>query len=247
MDRKFLDAYYKMEREHWWFQVREKIILDQIKSTIFKNESLDILNIGAATGRSSEILQSFGEVQSLEYDEPSYVFCRDVLKMSIDKGSITELPYTNESFDCVCAFDVVEHVEDHEKAVSELFRVCKPGGKIFITVPAFMSLWSNHDVVNHHVRRYQKKQLLDLFKPFGGRLIRSSYFNFFLFCPIYIFRLAQRMFAKKRMEEIKPDNDMIESSFINAVFKTIFSFERALLKKINFPFGVSILLVWQKK
>lgn len=247
MDRNFLDDYFKMEREHWWFRVREDIILDQFKTSVHKTVPLQILNVGAATGRSSEMLEPFGQIQSIEYDEPSYRFCLDVLNMKIDQGSITELPYPDNAFDCVCAFDVVEHVEDHQKAISELFRVCKPGGKIFITVPAFMSLWSNHDVVNHHFRRYRKNQLLNLFSPNGGRLIRTTYFNFILFIPIFLVRSIQRLFTRKKQEELKPDNDMIESGFINGVFKTVFSYERTLLRKINFPFGVSLLLLWEKK
>lgn len=247
MDRNFLDDYFKMEREHWWFRVREGIILDQFRSSVYKGEPLNILNVGAATGRSSEILESFGNVQSIEYDVPSYQFCRDVLKLKIDQGSITELPYYDDSFDCVCAFDVVEHVEDHQKALIELFRVCKPGGKIFITVPAFMSLWSNHDVVNHHFRRYRKQQMLDLFSANGGRLLRTTYFNFFLFIPIFLVRSLQRIFFRKKQEELKPDNDMIESGLINTIFQSIFSFERSLVKKMNFPFGVSLMVVWEKQ
>jgi SAM-dependent methyltransferase len=247
MDRNFLDAYYKMERDHWWFRVREEIILDHFKSYIYKDTPLQILNVGAATGRSSEILEAFGQIQSIEYDEPSYQFCRDILKMKIDQGSITALPYVDNAFDCVCAFDVVEHVEDDEKAIEELFRVCKPGGKIFITVPAFMSLWSNHDVVNHHFRRYRKNQMIRLFVPHGGKLLRTTYFNFFLFIPIFLVRSLQKLFTRKKQEELKPDNDMIESNFINAIFKSIFAFERHLLKKISFPFGVSLLIIWEKK
>jgi 2-polyprenyl-3-methyl-5-hydroxy-6-metoxy-1,4-benzoquinol methylase len=247
MDRQFLDDYFKMEREHWWFRVREGIILDQFRSSVYKGESMEILNVGAATGRSSEMLEPFGNIQSIEYDEPSFQFCRDELKMKIDQGSITELPYPDNAYDCVCAFDVVEHVEDHQKAMSELFRVCKPGGKIFITVPAFMSLWSNHDVVNHHFRRYRKQQMLDLFSANGGRLLRSTYFNFFLFIPIFLVRSLQRIFTRKKQKELKPDNDMIESGFINTIFHSIFSFERSLLKKMSFPFGVSLMVVWEKK
>lgn len=247
MDRSFLDDYFKMEREHWWFRVREGIILDQFRSMIYKAKPLNILNVGAATGRSSEMLESFGQIQSIEYDQPSYQFCRDVLKMKIDQGSITELPYPDNAYDCVCAFDVVEHVEDHQKAISELFRVCKPGGKIFITVPAFMSLWSNHDVVNHHFRRYRKQQMLDLFSANGGRLLRTTYFNFFLFIPIFLVRSLQRIFFRKKQEELKPDNDMIKSGLINTIFQSIFSFERSLVKKMNFPFGVSLMVVWKKQ
>lgn len=247
MDRSFLDDYFKMEREHWWFRVREQIILDQFRSSIHKGLPLQILNVGAATGRSSEMLESFGQIQSIEYDQPSYQFCRDVLKMKIDQGSITELPYPDNAYDCVCAFDVVEHVEDHQTAISELFRVCKPGGKIFITVPAFMSLWSNHDVVNHHFRRYRKQQMLDLFSANGGRLLRTTYFNFILFMPIFMVRSVQRIFSRKKQEELKPDNDMIASGLINTIFQSIFSFERSLLKKMNFPFGVSLMVVWEKQ
>ena len=247
MDRNFLDTYYKMEREHWWFRVREDIILDHFRTGIYMGKPLKILNVGAATGRSSEILEPFGDVQSIEYDEPSYQFCRDMLKMKIDQGSITELPYNDNCFDCVCAFDVVEHVEDDRKAIEELFRVCKPGGKIFITVPAFMSLWSNHDVVNHHFRRYRKNQMLLHFESQGGKLLKTTYFNFFLFFPIYLVRSMQKLLTHKKQEELKPDNDMIESGFINAVFKNIFAIERHLLKKISFPFGVSLLVLWEKK
>lgn len=246
MDRNFLDAYYKMEREHWWFQVREGIILDQFKTVVYENNPLHILNVGAATGRSSEILESFGSVQSIEYDEPSYRFCHENLQMKIDHGSITELPYADASFDVVCAFDVVEHVEDHAAAITNLIRVCKPGGKIFITVPAFMSLWSNHDVVNHHFRRYTKKQLLELFAAHSGQLKKVTYFNFFLFIPIYLVRSLQRMLRAGKQGELKPDNDMVESRFINSLLHSIFSFERKLLKRLNFPFGVSLLLIWER-
>lgn len=247
MDRSFLDSYFKMEREHWWFRVRESIILDVFKSRVYKGEPLKILNVGAATGRSSQMLEPFGEVQSIEYDEPSYLFCRDTLNMTIDQGSITELPYEDQSFDCVCAFDVVEHVEDHELALSNLFRVCKPGGKIFITVPAFMSLWSSHDVVNHHFRRYRQKPMLGLFSANGGRLLRSTYFNFLLFIPIFVIRSVQRIFSRKNSEQLKPDNERFESGTLNALFFSIFSLERKLLDKFNLPFGVSLLVLWEKE
>lgn len=247
MDRAFLDNYFRIEREHWWFRVREAIILDVFRSGVYKGKPLRILNVGAATGRSSEMLEQFGEVQSIEFDQPSYEFCRDILKMKIEQGSITELPFEDNLFDCVCAFDVVEHVEDHELALRNLFRVCKPGGKVFITVPAFMSLWSTHDVVNHHFRRYTKKTLLELSAVHAGALLRSTYFNFFLFIPILIVRSIQRIFLKKGSAHLKPDNEMFKSGILNTLFHSIFSTERILLKKINFPVGVSLLMLWEKK
>jgi hypothetical protein len=109
-----------------------------------------------------------------------------------------------------------------------------------------MSLWSNHDVVNHHFRRYTKKQLLELFAAHSGQLKKVTYFNFFLFIPIYLVRSLQRMLRAGKQGELKPDNDMVESRFINSLLHSIFSFERKLLKRLNFPFGVSLLLIWER-
>lgn len=243
MERNFLDAYYKLEREHWWFQVRERIIVERLQDMLPKGRKLRILNVGAATGRSTEILQPFGEVQSLEYDVPSYEFCRDALKLSIDNGSILELPYADEQFDLVCAFDVVEHVEDDQKAVQELLRVCKPGGKVFVTVPAFMSLWSTHDLVNQHFRRYTRKDLVSLFLSAGARPERSSYFNFLLFCPIWLVRRLQKLFfSQGRSETLKPDNELAAGGIISKILYRIFDIDRFLLRYFNLPFGVSLFL-----
>lgn len=247
MERIFLDAYYRLEREHWWFQVRENIIIEQLHRISDKKHSLNILNVGAATGRSTEILQPFGTVASLEYDIPSYEFCRDQLKMDIVNGSILDLPYADASFDLVCAFDVVEHVDDHQKAIQELRRVCKPGGKIFITVPAFMSLWSTHDLVNQHFRRYTKDQLLELFPTAAGRCIRKTYFNSLLFIPVWMVRRIQYLlFRSKKQEELKPDNEWSGGGLISKILYTIFDIDRFLLRKMDLPFGVSFMFIWEK-
>lgn len=246
MDRQFLDNYYRLERENWWFQVRERIIRDTIKKNINTSPPLQLLNVGAATGKSSEMLQSFGTVRSLEYDQPSFEFCRDVLNLDIVQGSILELPYQDNAFDLVCAFDVVEHVEDHQLAIQELFRVCKPGGHIFITVPAFMSLWSNHDVVNHHYRRYMMKEMTGLFAIHPGRCIRKTYFNTILFIPIWMYRYAQKLLPKKDIQELRSDNEQFNNKWLNRIMYAIFSLERSWLRFFSFPFGVSLMVMWRK-
>lgn len=247
MERQFLNEYYQLERKHWWFQVREQIIVEQLERMYSSTHTLKILNVGAATGRSSEILQPFGTVDSLEYDYPSFEFCRDVLKMNIKHGSILELPYENEEFDLVCAFDVVEHVDDDKSAVKELFRVCKPGGHILVTVPAFMSLWSTHDIVNQHFRRYTKQSILSLFSQNEGVKIRSTYFNFLMFLPVWMIRRLQFLIGgKKRTADLKPDNSWTGGSILSRLLYFIFDIDRFLLKKIDLPIGVSFMLVWKK-
>jgi len=92
------------------------------------------------------MLEKFGDVTSIEYDEDCCQFLNEVLHIPALQGSITELEFEDNSFDLVCAFDVIEHVEDDSKAASEMLRVCKKDGLVFATVPAFMLLWSEHDV-----------------------------------------------------------------------------------------------------
>lgn len=247
MDKEYYKEYFNLERNHWWFKVREKIIEDKLKQYAAAASDLTILNIGAATGRSSEMLQQFGNVTSIEFDEECYEFTRQKVNIPIDIGSILDLQFPSESFDLVCAFDVIEHVEDDGKAVSEMKRVCKMDGVICITIPAFMQLWSHHDEVNHHYRRYRMQRIVELFSDSKGRILFNSYFNSLLFLPIYLFRLISGLVPNNWIRKGSGSDFSINSNnFINTSMYHIFSFERFLLKKLKFNAGVSILFLWKK-
>ena len=125
MDKNYYKEYYHLERSHWWFQARAHILMSHLKRILPPKKDLKILNVGAATGRSSELLMQFGEVMSVEYDKECFDFVAQNLKIPIVKGSILELPFEAEAFDLVCAFDVIEHVNDDYLAVMEMRRVCK--------------------------------------------------------------------------------------------------------------------------
>ena len=246
MDRQLLDQYRRLELEHWWFRVRSGILTDGMDVICKGREGLRILNVGAATGRSTEILQPYGKVESVEYDEPSCLFCRDVLGMDVVRASVTELPFGGASFDIVCCFDVIEHVEDDRRAVDELVRVCRPGGSVFVTVPAYMSLWSDHDRVNHHFRRYVKGGLCALFSRHQGRATRTTYFNSLLFPPIWLVRSLQRLLPGNTGKQARPDNEFMQNAVTDKLFGAVFGFERRLLRHFDFPFGVSLMTVWRK-
>jgi SAM-dependent methyltransferase len=250
MDKNYYKKYYTLEREHWWFTARAKILMTHISRVFLHPKDLNILNIGAATGYSSELLQQFGAVTSVEFDEDCYKFTRDVVKIPIQQGSILALDFPDNTFDLVCAFDVIEHVEDDRLAVSEMRRVAKQGGVMCVTVPAFMFLWSEHDVVNHHFRRYTSKILRGLFLEKNTQIFHS-YFNFWLFFPIAAVRFALRVFTKKHLvtpENAQSDFDNFKSnSIVNTVLKYIFLSENIFFKRlIPLPIGVSILSSWRK-
>ncbi len=247
MQKDYYQQYYELERKHWWFQVRGQIIIEHLESLAGTLPAQPkILNIGVATGHTSTLLSKIGTVKSIEFDKECYEFTRQLPDMDIINASVTELPFVDESFDLVCAFDVVEHIADDHKAVSEMQRVCKKGGVLCVTVPAFMFLWSEHDIINHHERRYTKPELLALFAQ--NTIIFSTYFNFLLFPPIAAFRILKTALSgKPQVEDAQSDFIVLRQNIFTQLMKLIFSIEKPFLKrKWRFPFGVSILVSARK-
>ncbi|MES2725845.1 MAG: class I SAM-dependent methyltransferase [Bacteroidota bacterium] len=248
MDTQYYKEYYELERSNWWFTARLEILKSHIQKLYPGRTDLNILNVGVATGATSVMLESFGKVKSIEYDEVCFNFVKEKLQIDIEQGSILELRFADNTYDLVCAFDVIEHVEDDQLAVNEMARVCKPEGFVFVTVPAFMSLWSQHDVVNHHFRRYKTDELSKLFNK-SGQIQYLTYFNSWLFIPIWLVRSLSNKFPKLfKRDGSGSDHSMFTLGFLNTVLYYLFLSENTLLKrKVSFPFGVSALLSWKKK
>ncbi len=254
MEKKYYRAYYALERNHWWFKARQKILETQIKNTFPNHSNLKILNAGCATGFSSEWLMQFGEVISLEYDPECFVFTRDVVKIPIVQGSILELPFKDKQFDLVVAFDVIEHVDNAVLAVQEMTRVAKANGYVFISVPAYMFLWSQHDEINHHFMRYTKNTLRKVFKKSDLTPVFESYFNTFLFLPIVFVRVALNFFRKFKIQDAAKINENTSSDLelgsnkiLSELLYHIFVAENFLLKRrLHLPFGVSIMAMYKK-
>lgn len=246
MDKLYYREYFDVERNHWWFRGRSEILNSYIRRSISGERKLKILNVGVATGATSVMLQSFGEVTSLEYEQDCIDFIKDKVSIAVIQGSILELPFADNSFDLVCAFDVVEHVEDHVLAIRELSRVCNQGGSVLITVPAFMSLWSEHDEINHHFRRYKVGELKQLFSKESGLVVFASYFNSILFIPIFLARKISNFFRDKN-KKAQSDFQKYKPGIVSSILFGILRSERKLLNKsVTFPVGVSLILHWKK-
>jgi SAM-dependent methyltransferase len=248
MEPAYYDEYYRNEREHWWFRARESILRRQMERMISEGRIPSrprILNIGAATGRSSQWLRELGDVVSLEYDGDCCRLTRERTGLELVEGTILDLPWESDSFDVVCSFDVIEHVEDDNGAVAEMNRVCRKNGILFVTVPASPLLWSEHDEINHHFRRYRIRELKALFK--GCNLLLCSGFNSLLFAPIAVHRVARRMADCLRMErnrKLKSDFSRSQFPTFNGLLETVFRLENIWLSRgIGLPWGVSAMII----
>lgn len=246
MNKEYVQQYVQLEKQHWWFVVRQKIILSFLKKYT-KDLPVRVLNIGAAGGASSQWLSKFGAVVSVE-TELSFIDYLRSKHIEVVDASIVNMPFDDNSFDLVCAFDVIEHVEDDVAAVKEMERVCKKDGVICATVPAFKMLWSNHDMVNGHYRRYTKKSFLSLFaKNAVLKNYELQYFNSLLFLPILVVRKISNLF-KKGLDKNQSDFTNYKTrGILNKILRIIFAAEIPLLKFIKFPFGVSLIGIWKKQ
>lgn len=254
MDADYYRYYYTIERKHWWFRAREAILCRWIAHTLgarAEKRNLRVLNVGAATGRSSEWLARFGEVVSVEYDPGCCQLLHQQLGMHPVQASLEALPFADGGFDLVCAFDVLEHLRDDRAGAAELMRMCAPDGWLFVTVPAFPFLWSRHDEVNQHFRRYRLPTLRDLLAQSGGsRPTFCGYFNFWLFPLVATVRMLQKFLRRLGIAEPEVKSDFappkggLGERLLERLFRSEWMFFRAGIAP---PFGVSAFAVIHKQ
>lgn len=235
---------YRTEESHWWFVGRRRLILDQIARFCEGRHDLRSLDLGCGTGIFLESLARHGEAIGLDFSDDALAFCRERGLRRLVRADGTAMPFSDASFDLVTANDLVEHLEDDAAAVREFHRVLKPGGRAVIFVPAFTFLWSLQDEISHHRRRYTVPRLASVIEAAGLELERITYANMLLFPVIYAGRQALK--ALRRFKEVRTENDL-HPGWSNGILRTIFGWEVPLLRRMNLPFGVSILAVCRKR
>ncbi len=231
---------YKMETTHWWSAGKRRIVQDSL--TMLTVNSGKILDIGCGTGIILETFKNHGCIVGVDNSEHALKFCKLRKQFRLIQANIEEqLPFKQNMFDVVFAFDVLEHLNNDACVMNELYRVCKEGSYVIITVPAYQFMWSKHDESLHHKRRYSKKALKKVVQDAGFTLKKLSYFNTILFPLIFAFRISH-IFRR----EVKSDFYLPIPSFINWILLSLFSMEKYFLRRVNLPFGLSLLCIAKK-
>ena len=235
------DIEWQVENFHWWFNVRRKLLEYLLTSINISSKELAI-DIGCGAGSNLTVLSSKG-VHAIGLDHSLYALSlvKRRLKLPLINGDLSKLPLRSNSIGLIVAMDVLEHVNNDVDGISEFYGVLKKGGNLILTAPAFNFLWGIQDIVTGHKRRYSRKEITNKLKAAGFDILKSSYFNFFLFFPI--------LFARRLIHLLKfkiESENRINSPLVNYFLKTIFSLEPYLLRYISFPFGVSIFCVARK-
>ncbi len=236
MDRIVHDRMAAHDSTHWWYRARRDVLHDYIARYANLPKDARILEIGCGTGHNLPMLAEFGPVDAIEIDDASRAIASKRLGRPVGSAPLPELPgVTRGGYDMVAVLDVVEHIEDDVAALRAMGGLLKPGGKILIAVPAHQWMWSAHDVVNHHHRRYSKGSLAKAIENAGLRPRKMRWFNSLLFPLAAAARIAGRLTGKDDSDDSPPAKPL------NAAFEAIFRLERHLLGRVPMTPGVSIV------
>ena len=235
------DIEAKVETFHWWFVGRRKL-LKLFLSFIHLPHGCAAVDIGCGAGSNLTILESAG-LHAIGLDRSFYALtlAQKKIKTPLLNGDLNELPIRPKSVGLIVAMDILEHLDHDIGGIRSFYQALKDEGILILTVPAFNSLWGIQDEVTGHKRRYSRQEIVNKLRQEGFEIMKSSYFNFFLFSPIFFARQLIRLFGLKIESENK-----INSPMINFFLKAIFSFESYVLKYFQFPFGVSIFCIARK-
>jgi SAM-dependent methyltransferase len=246
MDPRLYPELKDLEKTHWWFVGRRRVLLSALER--LRVEAHSVLDVGCGAGTNLDLLaRRYGEasIHGIDLERAALHFCRKKRSLPVCQATATRLPYRAGSFDLVAALDALEHVEDDQAALDELFRVCRPGGTLFVTVPAFRFLWGELDELGHHYRRYTRKELLTKVSRAGFSITFVRFFNFLLFPPVAAVRILSRLLPRRGAvagERPHCDLDIAGSGGLNRLLARIFALEGSLLS-LRLPVGVSLMCV----
>jgi SAM-dependent methyltransferase len=238
MERIVYERMAELDERHWWYRARRQILSDLIRRRIALPRDARILEIGCGTGHNLQMLAKFGEAEGIELDPEARAIAAARFGKPIGASPLPRLEGVSDAaFDLVAVLDVIEHVDEDRESLETIARKLKPGGRILITVPAHPWMWSAHDTVNHHKRRYTAKALRAVIEQAGLRVELLSPFNSLLFPLAAAARLAGRIAGKDSSDDAMPPRP------INALFEAIFGLERYALGRVPFPPGVSLVAI----
>lgn len=246
MDRAYEQQYHQSEESNWWFVARRDFILRWMKKEGISPESR-ILDVGSGGGALALFLRDSGypQVTCIDFSAQAIAVCKERGISEAYERDAQDFSF-DQPFDLLIASDCLEHLEHDRRALETWFRNLRAGGRALILVPAHPVLWSEHDVVNHHFRRYTLSELQQKVSGAGFHVKRTGYWNSLLFIPLRLIRLMR---PSPGPGATVPDHAKTIFSlpgWINQLLIRWLKLENKWIVHRNVPCGVSLWTAVQK-
>jgi 2-polyprenyl-3-methyl-5-hydroxy-6-metoxy-1,4-benzoquinol methylase len=240
VDREYGEAYRELFEKHWWWRSRTEFIVDKLRALGLADRRQRILDVGCGDALFFDRLAEFGEVEGVEP-------CADLVRVDnphrdrIFIGPFDRDFCPDKQYSLILMLDVLEHLPDPVGALSHALDLLAPEGLVVVTVPAFMALWTNHDVLNHHLTRYTKQTFAEVARHAGLEIQEQRY----LYHWTHPVKIGVRLVES--VSHCKPGAPKIPGGLINEMLFAISRFEQKTLSRLPMPFGSSLLVVGRKR
>jgi len=247
MEEQVYQQFLELEKNHWWFQGRRRVYIGLLKAHLGNNTRGKALDLGCGLGGFLPDLHKLGyDVYAADTDLTSLKHCRERGFGNVLLSDSYSLPFADDSFDLITLFDAIEHIEDDHRAMREVARVLKPGGKVIISVPAYAFLFANNDRVAQHYRRYNRPGVRALYQQAGLEVERNTHTNVLLFPLILPSVLIIKLLEKMIDREQKAGHSNLSwpiPRWLNAILYRIFASELVFSRHFDWPLGHSIAAI----
>jgi len=237
---------YELEENYWWFPAMREIT-DTVARSELKQPNLRILDAGCGTGFNlGHYVGDSRDVYGLDLADAALRYVRHRGFRKIAQASITNIPFKSETFDMVFSFEVITQTphDTHDASIREMHRVLKPGGYLFIRVPAFMWLWSSHDDELEVRYRYTREELAKRLSDAGFLIEWTSYANAFLF-PVILLRRFLKRAGIGGGTDVKPLPRGL--GWLDGIFRRVLASEAKWFSAgWRLPFGLSLICYVRK-
>lgn len=232
-----------LQDSHWWWRGMRYLYASALAGSLHETTlKRRIIEVGCGYGANLATLSQFGDVVGIDISLDALRSIKTRPALGLVQAHADALPFRAGTFDMVALLAVIEHVEQHEIALTESYRIGQPGAIQLLLTSAFMLLWSHHDVANGHHRRYRRRQLNMLQQQAKWRILYTSYINMLIFPMVAIVRFFQR-----RTDPSEASIYDMGPTFgpINLLLEAILKIEAAIVTKlrIRLPFGVDLFSV----
>lgn len=249
MDDLAARQFIELEHDHWWFAGRRAIYFDVLRRALPKDDARIALDVGCGAGGMLGGLSGFARPVGLDLSPELLATARARGFNRLLIGSADRLPVAPGSCGLVTAFDCIEHLDDDAAALRSFRDALAPGGKLFLSVPAWQSLYADNDRVAHHKRRYRRGELVAKARAAGFVVERASYVNAWLFPlivpAVLLLKLKQRL-RPRPLQDAETNLSYRLPRWLNGLLAALFASERWLLRIGDLPLGHSLLLLARK-